>query len=66
MTYQILKSTKNALQIIRFDNKKKYVICAQTPQEKKIWVTDLSKIIDEYLRKEHGTQKESLRKTTPT
>lgn len=46
---------QNQIQIVRWDNKKKFLMLASTPEEKKKWIADLTKIIDEFLSKEQNS-----------
>eukprot|EP01114_Cavostelium_apophysatum_P015535 TRINITY_DN4249_c0_g1_i1.p1 TRINITY_DN4249_c0_g1~~TRINITY_DN4249_c0_g1_i1.p1 ORF type:complete len:916 (+),score=312.20 TRINITY_DN4249_c0_g1_i1:107-2854(+) len=53
---------QNCLQIVKLDDKRKYLLGAQNPAEKKIWLADLTKIMDQYLQREHD---KSRAKTMP-
>jgi len=48
---------QNALELVRLDSKKKYLLSASTPLEKTLWMKDLNKIIDMYLEKLRHSEK---------
>jgi len=55
---------KNAFELVRVDHKKKkYIICAKDPEEKQIWMNEISNLVTKFLHNEREAEK---RKYDPT
>jgi hypothetical protein len=48
-----LLGRKNAFELVRLDHKKKkYIICTKEPEDKRIWMNEISNLVNGYLQEE--------------